>query len=72
MGCLIHKSLKFYNNVFNFVGLTTLGTEFWLNASLELSFRTFQALILIYRRGNLVYYIGDVHNIIDGKTDKEI
>ena len=26
MGCLLHWSPKFYNNVFLFVGLTTLGT----------------------------------------------
>ena len=26
MGCLLHKYPKFYNNVFIFVGLTTLGT----------------------------------------------
>ena len=25
MGCLLHKSSKFYNNIFLFVGLTTLG-----------------------------------------------
>ena len=28
LGCLLYLSLKFYNNVFLFVGLTTLGTEF--------------------------------------------
>ena len=26
LGCLLYQSLKFYNNVFLFVGLTTLGT----------------------------------------------
>ena len=53
MGYLLHKSPKFYYNVFLFIGLNTLGTlnEFdWLVYQIE-----FQPLIVIYRRGNFVY-----------------
>ena len=47
----------FYNNVFLFVGLTTLGTfiKFWLVCSF--SWDAAQPLIVIYRRGNFVYHL---------------
>ena len=48
IGCLLHKSPKFYNIVFLFVGLRTLETfiKFWV---LKLSqLQTFRPLILIY------------------------
>ena len=46
----------FYNNVFLFVGLTTLGT---------LSVQAFQLIILNYRRGNFVrIIIGDANTFI--------
>ena len=48
-GCLLHQSPKFSNNVFLFVGFTTLGTFDWL-------IQTFQPLISIYRSGNFVYH----------------
>ena len=37
LGCLLHWSQKFYNKVFLFVGLTTMGTfiEFWMVGSLS-------------------------------------
>ena len=53
----------FYNNVFFFVGLTTLGTfiELWLVGSL--SFQTFQPLIVIYRRVNFVHHLFECTSI---------
>ena len=48
MGCLLHESPKFYNNVFLFVVLITLGT-------FKLNVQTFQPLIVINRRVNFVY-----------------
>ena len=44
---------KFYNNVFLFIGLTTLET-FTELLFIKLSVQTFQPFILIYRRGNFV------------------
>ena len=47
-----HKSPKFIiNNVFLFVGLTTLGFGWFI----KLSVPTYQPLIVIYRRYNFVY-----------------
>ena len=42
MGCLLHKSTKFYNNVFLFVGLTTLATFTEFDWFIKLSVQTFQ------------------------------
>ena len=54
IGCLLHQSPKFYNNVFLFVGLTTLGILIvWF---IKLSVNKFQPLSLIYRRGDFVYH----------------
>ena len=50
MGCLLHQSPKFYYNVLLFVVLTNLKILKWLRV------QTFQLLIVIYRRSNLVYY----------------
>ena len=51
------SSYKFYDNVFLIVDLTTLLTL--------VNFDGFQPLILIYRRGNFLYYIfWDVHQFI--------
>ena len=59
LGCLIHLSPKFYNNIFLFVGSITLGTLVnfdWLAHS------NVQPLILIYRISNFVFiFIWDVH-----------
>ena len=45
LGCLLIKFPKFYNNVFLFVGLTTLGTliEFWLVSSLSWVYKNFNS-----------------------------
>ena len=55
MGCFLDKPQKFYNKVFLFVGLKTLGTSvilfYWL---IKLSVRPFQSIILIYIRVNLL------------------
>ena len=52
LGCLL-QSLKFYDNVFLSVYLTTLGTG---KFSLKLNVQTFQPLIVMYRRSNFVYH----------------
>ena len=48
----------FYNNVFLFVGLTTLGDFKWILIGwfIKLKVKTFQPLIIIYKMGNFVYY----------------
>ena len=58
MGCLLHWSPKFYNKVFLFVSLKTLGT-FKKNfewSIYKLSVQTFQSLIVFIN-------IGDVHQL---------
>ena len=60
MGALLHQSPKFYNNVFLCVSLPTLGTLvnfYW-------RIQTFQPLILIYKRGNFVYSLGNLSAIV--------
>ena len=60
MGCLLHWSPKFYNNVFLFVGIATLGTfaELWLVYSLGKS--NVQMFVLLIVMGNFVFFIVDV------------
>ena len=57
LGCLLHKSPKSNNNVFIFVGLTTLGTVNWILIGwlIKLSVKTLQPLIVIYRSNHFVY-----------------
>ena len=56
LGCLLHKSPKFYSNVFVFVDLTTFGTFCILfHWFITLSVQTCQSLIVIYRRGIFVH-----------------
>ena len=47
--------LKFYNNVFLFVGFITLGTLVNFDCFFKLSVQMFQPLFKIYSRGNFVY-----------------
>ena len=55
MGCLTHKSPKFYNYIFLLAGLTFLGTI--LNFDwFSLFYLVFQLLIVNYRRDNFVYH----------------
>ena len=55
---VLHLSLKFYSNVFLFVGWTTLWTLLNLNFDclIKLSIEFFQPLIAIYWRDNIVYH----------------
>ncbi len=52
---IIHKSPKFYNNVFLFVGLTTLGVLLNFNL-LVYQVECLNVFIVIYRIGNFVYH----------------
>ena len=65
MGCLLHNSLKFYDNTFIFVSLKTLGTfnNFLIGCFIKLSDQTFQPLIVIYRVFSCIN-IGDVHHLV--------
>ena len=56
LGCLLHQTPKFNNNVFLFNSLTTLGTWILICWFITLCVSTFQPLILRYRRDNLVYF----------------
>ena len=69
MGCLLHQSPKFYNNVFLFISFTTLGTLVnfdWLVIVNKLSVQTQQPLILQKSTKLIILciIIGDVQKFI--------
>ena len=57
MSCLLHQFPKFYDNVFLFVGLATLGLQ-WILIGLinTLYVEMFQPLIIINKRYDFVYH----------------
>ena len=63
LGCLLHQSPKFFNNVFLFIGWTTLGTfiKFWLVGSFSWVPKSIQSQEWVI----LCIIIGDVHKFID-------